>query len=222
VGTDCLAISNIAAGSDYQVWNYNVASQNSWSAATPSGSGLKIAVGPDSGWPWVLNHLGAVWMGYPNESWVPVSDVQDAGTALGWTPQAESLAVGPDYQAWIINNQSWDPPSAPDCQIFQLTQYNSTTDAAWVRQPGGAKTVTVSADGTPWIINDESVVFMGAPGWQYGGGLEPEVEGASGGPALHPSRSRGDAGRDAVASSMDATAHDSGSNGHDARATTDR
>lgn len=172
-GPTAWGISKTASNGDYLVWNYNVLAQNTWEQTLGTVAGLRIAVSPDTGTPWLLNHNGTLLSGESCAGvlWTPVTDVQDGGTFYGWSGTGISIGAGPRNQLWLINNQPWVLNSL-DNKIFALLSYNSITDAAWVEEPGGALQVSVSAGGTPWVINHGGTVFYGGPGWHGGGNLE--------------------------------------------------
>jgi hypothetical protein len=180
------ALSKTLYQNDYVVWNYNVAVANSWSAATPAAGGLQIAVSPDSGLPWLVNHNGTVFVGglSAQNYWQVVSNVEtggfDGGNGVGWYGTANAIAVGPDYQAWLLNNTTCSGCSFQDHEIFELSQFSSVWDSAWTMMgPGGGVVISMSANGTPWLINHNGTAFYGSPGWVGGGGIEGAVRSGS-------------------------------------------
>jgi hypothetical protein len=207
-GQTAWGLSKTLSQGDYTIWNYNIQSVNKWVEVSPFAAGIDIAVAPDTGYPWALNHNGTIIVGIVSGTtitWEPLTDVQDGGSFAGWSvdaasPQghARSLGVGPFSQAWIINDQKWTPNS-PDFQPLALTEFNSVTDAAWSLEPGGAQTITVSSNGTPWAVNSVGTPFYGGPGWGGGGGLEGQALADGRLPAFPPPRV-GDAGQDATSS----------------------
>lgn len=190
-------------GPDYAVWNYNVTSANAWSSS-PAGGAQQIAVAPDSGTPWIVNQAGTVFVG-GSGGWTVVTDVKsgpdggfDGGNGVGWYGTAEAIGVGPTHQAWIINNQPWTSGS-PDHKIFELSAFNAITDAAWVQAPGGGLKISVSANGTPWLINNAGTGFWGSWYGGSGAGGGPQVRTAGGTAGLGRAADAGsDAGRDAA------------------------
>jgi hypothetical protein len=172
------------SGLDYTVWNYNVEQTNSWALASPPAAGLRIAVAPDTGNPWFVNHAGALSEGIlEGFFWTYITNDMvgaggptslDGGQFFGWQGTALSVGIGPNNQAWLVNNlASAQEPS--DHQILYLSQYNALKDSAWSLAAGGAQSVTVSSSGIPWIIDHAGNAWYGVPGWQLGGGLEGDA-----------------------------------------------
>jgi subtilase family serine protease len=160
------------------IWVYNdVARPSQWLEwGAPSSLMVGVAVAPDTGQPFAIDLGGTVWVDQIEDGhsiWTKVTDAVDAGTTTGYPGVAYSLAIGPKNQAWVINSQPWESGS-PDHKIFMLANFNSLSDEAWSQQPGGAVTVGVAADGTPWLINHGGTVFVGGVGWgqTLKGGLE--------------------------------------------------
>ena len=78
----------------------------------------------------------------------------------GQVIKPESIAVGSDGLPWIVaSNIPWRVPSN-DGTVFQLVQYSSPSDTAWVPIPGGATQISISPDGFPWISTYENQGFL--------------------------------------------------------------
>ena len=69
------------------------------------------------------------------------------------------IAVAPDQNLWMVSNMHWELGSN-DYAIFQMVQFNSPGDNAWALMPGGARQISISPSGNPWITNYEHVAFQ--------------------------------------------------------------
>jgi subtilase family serine protease len=161
-------ISEIAQSGDYEVWDYNRTTAYSWAHSSPNGAAQHIAA-DGAGNVWTINHTSAIYM-LPSggTAWKQVQDTLDGGS-VGWPGSATSIGLGPNNEAWLINNQVCGTCTL-DHEIFALTAFNTSSDTAWARQPGGALSVAVDSNGNPWVINHDSTVYVGSSNWLDGPG----------------------------------------------------
>ncbi|MGP0074464.1 MAG: G1 family glutamic endopeptidase [Bryobacteraceae bacterium] len=113
-----------------------------------SGAGLKIAVSPDLGFPWVINAAGGIYFN-PGSGFSKIATGCATSIAVG--PLAAGITFGDAFgDAWITGCTA----SGTGYEIYQLQE------GKWVQIPGTAAQIAVSPDlGVPWIINDKGQIF---------------------------------------------------------------
>lgn len=118
------------------------------------GAGLQIAVGID-GYPWVITHLGTIY--YWNGSTFLLAPGGGCATSIGVGPTQSSFNF-PYGTPWIIGCNG---SSTTDGSIYQFDGFG------WVLQPGAANRISVTTDGTAWVITSAGSVFY----WSFDGFL---------------------------------------------------
>jgi len=108
-----------------------------------------FAAGPSgTGWATSMTHIGS-------GSDYTIYWYNGAGT---WTLE-NGGGVQIDQNLWMVANMPWASGSN-DYAIFQMVQFNSPGDNAWALMPGGARQISISPSGNPWITNYEHVAFQ--------------------------------------------------------------
>lgn len=121
-----------------------------------SGMGRHIAVAPD-GTTYMTNSVGTIYK-FDGSSFVQWGSGRardrSHGDALGWPV----IAAASNDSVWVIG----DSGSGADYPIYAwLAQAN-----VWQQIPGAATTISVGADGTPWVINSAKNIFEYVTSWQ--------------------------------------------------------
>jgi hypothetical protein len=156
------AIGTGAVSGGYGIWRLI---GNSWRQV--EGGGVRIAV-DGRGNPWIVNDQGQIfrrsgnrWQRLPgsardiaaggSEVWIVGTDsAVGGGTVHRWTGQSWAasdgaglrLAVGPDGQPWIANDQG---------RIFRRQS------GRWAELPGRAHDIAVGSDGSAWVVGQGQV-----------------------------------------------------------------
>jgi len=118
------------------------------------GAGLQIAVGID-GYPWVITHLGTIY--YWNGSTFVLAPGGGCATSIGVGPMQSSFNF-PYGTPWIIGCNG---SSTTDGSIYQFD------GSGWVLAPGAANRISVTTDGTAWVITSAGSAFY----WSFDGFL---------------------------------------------------
>ena len=101
-----------------------------------------------------------------------------------------SLAARADV-SWtrIFSTASQDIGVGPYGTVFHIAAADGNgsifrwAGTPWVRQPGGGNQVSVDAQGLPWVVNADGVIFAGVPDPLRGDCPNPHpLWGSSGGP----------------------------------------
>ncbi|HEY2513187.1 MAG TPA: tectonin domain-containing protein [Polyangiaceae bacterium] len=132
-----------AAGIDYDIYQFV---NGAW--VQIGGGAQQVAVAPDTGLPWVVNHAGTVYKGDGNGGWVVVST----------SPFMTNIGVGTAGQAWAISNEVAKSygSAGTDYDIY------SWVNGSWVQQPGGAQKVSVApGSSVPFVVNHAGTVYEG-------------------------------------------------------------
>lgn len=126
----------------YQLYRRDLKGNFSWQQV--SGSARTIAVSPE-GVPWVINEQGAIfkWNGIEFQS------VSAPGCAT-------SIGVGTNDSAWIIGCSR---VAGSGYGIYALRGNPLQPGATWEQVSGAARTIAVSPEGTPWVINEQGSIF---------------------------------------------------------------
>jgi hypothetical protein len=155
--------SQIAIGGDGSVWatgihsvgsagmgilHFNLSAIGNWEQV--DGGAVAVAVGPD-GQPWVVNAQDQIFRrtrgktSYVDGTWQAVPGLATAIAAGGdgsiWILGTGTLGTG-DYQIWHYNP----------------TSKNQATNG-WELIDGGAVSISVDANGDPWVVNKQGAVF---------------------------------------------------------------
>src|SRR6185312_12052586 len=122
-----------------------------------------VAVAPD-GTPWISNAAGDIYklVNGAFTAWAPGTCVNNPSTGtyrdqlgvpvIGAGPRDEVWSIGCTTQAGWCGNaiQAWNP-----------------INLIWEAVPGAANTVSVAADGTPWVINCNRSIYQYQSTWQF-------------------------------------------------------
>ncbi|MBT6147591.1 MAG: hypothetical protein HN712_00825 [Gemmatimonadetes bacterium] len=124
-------------GLDGRIWRHNPSGGDYW--IDMGGHGLRVDAGPN-GDAYVVTADGSVWYGN--------------GTVGDWVPmpgaKASDIGVGADGSVWITY------------AFGGIGRWN-TASSTWERTDGHARQVSVSADGTPWVVQESSQIWTGTP-----------------------------------------------------------
>ena len=123
------------SGGNYHIYRW-VQSTSSWQQT--AGGALRIAVSPE-GTPWVVDASGGIWR------WNGTQFIAFPGGAY-------DIGVGSNESAWVIGR---NPTGGGNFQIFR---WHSAT-SSWELVPGGAVRISVSPDGTPWVVSASGSVY---------------------------------------------------------------
>jgi hypothetical protein len=110
------------------------------------GAGLQIAVGVD-GYPWAITHLGTIY--YWNGSTFVLAPGGGCATSIGVGPTQDPGAFPYGWPLII----GCDGSATTDGSIYQFD------GSGWVLQPGAANRISVTTDGTAWVITSAGSVF---------------------------------------------------------------
>jgi hypothetical protein len=142
--------TSISGGSGPQIWiigcsrvnasGYGIYSLRGGGWQQVSGAARTIAVSPE-GIPWVINEQGAIF------KWNFTSREFQSLSVPGC---ATSIGVGSDDSAWIIG-----------CSRISDSGYGiySLRGGGWQQVSGAARTIAVSPEGIPWVINEQGAIF---------------------------------------------------------------
>ena len=121
-----------------------------------SGMGRHIAVAPD-GTTYLTNSVGTIYK-FNGSSFVQWGSGgardKSHGDTLGWPV----IAAASTDAVWVIG----DAGSGADYPIYAWLPQTSS----WQQIPGAATTISVGADGTPWVINSAKNIFEYVTSWQ--------------------------------------------------------
>ena len=122
------------------------------------GGAQHVAVAPD-GSAYVTNHSGTVfkWNGSSWDTFGPPGTCAQ-NNANGGSFGTPVIGAGPNDSVWVLGCG----PSGPDQPIFAW----STNLGTWQQVPGAASTISVGADGTPWVINSANQIYEYVSSWQ--------------------------------------------------------
>jgi hypothetical protein len=155
--------TDIAIGGDGSVWatgvqaagsagtgilHYNPSAPGGWDQV--DGNAIAVAVGPD-GQPWVVNAQGTIFRrtrgntGYVDGTWQVVPGL------------ATAIAAGGDGSVWVLGTSTAGDGG------YAIWHYNPTAanqaTSGWEQVDGGAVSISVDANGAPWVVNKQGAAF---------------------------------------------------------------
>jgi hypothetical protein len=150
-------ISNAGTGADHQIYYW---SAGAWQP--PQGllqQARHIAVSPDGANVYAVDSSGIIYKGTTASSgnfatFSPVAIAFHSGD----TPGRPVLGAGNNDWLWVIDTTSGTTGNA--------VEYFSPISGTWTTMPAYATTISVSADGTPWLVDSNNNIFEYVTQWQ--------------------------------------------------------
>ena len=145
------AIGSVGCDADYNcpIYQWNSGSL-SW---VPTGyTGSHIAVSPDGASVYATNGTSGSITKWDGSSFQPFTGggcVNHAADVPGWPV----LAAGPNDELWDIGCTTGTGGN--------VVEYYSKIDNVWTQTSNAAVTISVSADGTPWVVDSNQTI------WEY-------------------------------------------------------
>jgi streptogramin lyase len=110
---------------------------NGWETVPGMGDVAQIAVHPD-GDAWIVQGGGGIYRWDPASGWVAI---------YGSLPH--DVGLGADGSRWIVNDTD---------RVYRWSDTNGWEDSH-LDLPGNAKSITVDADGNPWVTMQDGAIF---------------------------------------------------------------
>jgi hypothetical protein len=159
IGQDPVNCPTSASNNNCNVYLWNGTSR----ALKASNKARHVAVAPN-GTTYITDATGNAfkWNGTSFQSWPGIPHcVQNPSNVNKDTLGFPVIGAAPNDAVWIIG---CDDAGGGNNDIFAYTPMNSFSP--WTQTTGGAKSISVSADGTPWVTNAGTVIYEYISTWQ--------------------------------------------------------
>ena len=152
-----IGISGCNGNGDCPIWRWsgsssctNGVSTGTWSQPTPNSYAQHITVAPDDSTAYVSNSWGGMWKfvnGGWGQGWPGTGCIRNPSTGYQFDSGLPVIAAAANDTVWVLGCEG-----GTQAKVWAWHDDGSY----WENVPGNAASISVTADGTPWIIDSSS------------------------------------------------------------------